>query len=117
TRLVESPAPLPAIGRARDIDHSQTMIFGCAPRVAHDDHVLADFDRIARDALPAKLSAAAPLYAPAKHLTGLRILGFQGDEGMRIPEQELRHVSLEGHRLIFEIGRGEGMVRIRGTRR
>src|SRR5579871_3265112 len=101
-RLLERSAPLPAIGRTGDADHTETMIFRVAAGVAHDDHMVAGLQRVTRHALTSELTACAPLHRVALHFA-LGILGFHLDERMRVAEQELNQLPFDFLGLIFEI--------------
>src|SRR6266849_9870833 len=107
--LVERAAPLPSIRGACDVHHPKPVIVGVASGVAHDDHMVARFQRFARDALTSQLSAGAPLNRPTLH-DALVVRTFHMDEGMRVPIQELHQVSFDFLGLVLEVGRREGVM-------
>src|SRR2546422_10378311 len=86
SRLVEGPAPLPAVGWPGDGAHPQPVIFRIAARVARDDHVVARLQRLARHALPIQLQARAPLDRIPDRLA-LRVLALDMDGRVRGAER------------------------------
>ena len=92
------------------------MVVGIASRIANDDDMIARLQRLARDALTAECSAAAPFDGIANGLA-LFILAFNVDERMRIAEQELNEVALDRLLLVFEIRCRERMMRVKRNAR
>src|SRR5262245_50077612 len=110
-RLVERAAPFPAIGRTRNGLHTQPMVRRVTTGIACDDHVIAGVQRFARHTLTVQLTASAPLDGPPLDLAFL-VRSLDVNERVRITEEKLDEVTLNGNCLIFEIGRREGMVRL-----
>src|SRR5437899_10857224 len=65
--LVERAAPLPAVGRTREIHHAQSMLFGNPARLADYDHTITRLERVPIYTLAAQGSASTPLDIPYLH--------------------------------------------------
>src|SRR5438034_4030603 len=111
-RLARTTAPGPTIGGPLQTNHAKTMIIRIPSGVANDDDVVAGFQRFAGDALTPKLAAAAPFDSPSNGFS-LLIFAFHMHERMWIAEQELNQIAFNRLLLVFEVGRREGMMRIK----
>src|SRR6516164_57271 len=98
SRLVHSFAftrpPGKSIDRTFECNH-QAAILVCNPRRAGDnDDLIADAQRLMRDAGGAELGRSAPLDGPPLHLPVL-IGGLHLNESMRIPKRKLHELALQ----------------------
>src|SRR5207244_11040918 len=100
--LARTAAPCPTVGCTFQPDHAKTMVVGIASRIANDDDMIARLQRLARDALTAECSAAAPFDGIANGLA-LFILAFNVDERMRIAELELHEAALDRLFVVIEV--------------
>src|SRR5437016_346933 len=93
--LTGFPAPGPPVGSALQADHAQTVIVRIAARIAHDDDMITGLQGFPRNALAPQLPASAPFNGVANRFAFI-VLTFDVDERMRIAEQELNQVALDG---------------------
>src|SRR5215203_4684826 len=101
--------PAEAVLRTMQRDHSDAMILRVATRAARNDHVITGLQRFSGNTLTAELTGAAPLNGVAHHRSIL-LLHHHVHEGVRISKQELHQLTLVRHRLIFQVGGGEGVM-------
>src|SRR5262249_51377087 len=97
-------------------NHPKAMVFGSAAGIAVDDDVVADLERVAGDALLAKLSAGSPLDRPTRD-GAARFLHFHLHEGVRIAIQELHQIAFDFYGLVLKRGGGKGVVSVSHARR
>jgi len=107
--LIERAAPLPAVGRTREIHHAQSMLFGNPARLADYDHTITRLERVPIYTLAAQESASTPLDIPYLHRPFF-IGSFHVQERVWIAEEKLNDLPFDLLSLTFQIRRGERMV-------
>ena len=100
--------PFPFVGGAGDFCDAHAVIGGVAAGVAAENEVVAGFERIPFDSLPAELAGGAPLGSPGD---GLSVFtgNVEQDSRMRVAEEEFHDLTLDGDFLVGVSGR-EGVV-------
>src|SRR5437870_9203406 len=91
--LIERAAPLPAVGRTREIHHAQSMLFGNPARLADYDHTITRLERVPIYTLAAQESASTPLDIPYLHRPFF-IGSFHVQERVWIAEEKIERPSL-----------------------
>jgi len=103
-------APGEAVFGSLQRHHSNAMVGGISAGRAADDHDVACFQRLARNAGVVQLPGAAPFDVVDRDAPVL-LFHVHMYERMRIAEDELNDFAFDGLRLRLEIRRGEGVMR------
>src|SRR5687767_5757016 len=106
------PAPAESVARAMQRQHPHLMVFRLPCRVARDDDVVANLQRVSGHTLGSELAGTAPLDRIAHDLAVL-FFHVHVHPRMRVAEQELNDVALDGDVLVFKVGGRERVVGIR----
>ena len=106
------PAPAESVPGAVQRQHANLMGLRVARRVALDDDVVADLQRVSVHTLAAELAGAAPLDRVA-HDRAVLFLHVHVHPGVRVTEHELDQIALDRHHPVFEVGGSKGVVCVR----
>src|SRR6266571_653164 len=99
-RLLKVPGPLPAVRGTADAAHPHAMVFVVPSWLARDDDVIAEFQRLAGDALAVQRRAGRPFDRIANFLPAGGG-AFQMHERVGIAEDELNQIAFDGFCLLF----------------